>query len=712
MYYDDNPFQTTHWTHPTSAIIASAKKGCVYCRFVIDAIRYFEPDEFPVGISSFLSPSGGCSLRVDYTIKGAVGVQVYTPIDQEPAWPGITHGPELSPSPDSPQAFKFIQSCLLACNENHKNCSMPPPQSPTRLIDVQPQGLRPTHVRLVETRSPPPSRADLEAQRATATFPYIALSYCWGTGKTLTTKTDNFSALKAGFLLSSLPQTLQDAVIMTRKIGQRYIWIDALCIIQDSPTDWEVEASRMASVYQNAFLTIVAGTAAASDEGFLQRAHLSTTEFKKPFQAAWPPPTSTSRANNMSSQERQKQNKTILAARLAFSDLEHSHSRTRDKLQRIPNPWATRGWTFQEQLLSTRMLLFTGYELRWICPSASLCECTYLQQHQQEQSEEARMDPLARSIFPMPLTKKGVYDTWHDIVEEYTTRSLTYGTDRLPAVSGLARVVRERLSNIQTGSDDRPSSSKYLAGLWEGNLTMDLTWRARFVAGKDSTSHGNAPRSAGSEYIAPTFSWASVTNPVCCRLSQPEWTQRCIVEDADCVVVGANPLGRVKSGFVTLRGHLQKSILLDPYQGRGDLYYTEPPGWGERFKVDPDQLLEEFDVSLSSSCQDAGKQGQMERSVRRMRCWAFGSGPMGVENGTPPRRVRSGAEVYLFLLGQTPGSRINERVKLAVYFIVLGLSADHPGKFERVGCATGEVDEGKLEELLRLSSRKSVVAVV
>lgn len=403
------------------------------------------------------------------------------------------------------------------------------------------------------------------------------------------------------------------------------------------------------------FLTIVADTAAASDEGFLQRGHLSATEFKKPFYVAWPPLSSTGSnlaITNEKPKQDQKQKQPILAARLAFSDFEHSHSRTRDKLQRIPNPWATRGWTFQEQLL------FTGYELRWICPSASLCECTYLQQqHQQEQVDAARMDPLARSIFLiMLLIEKEVYDTWHDIVEEYTTRSLTYGTDRLPVVSGLARVVGERLGVIaaaKAGNNSKKPSSgssggRYLAGLWEGNLTMDLTWRAMFVASKNSTSTshenpatGSVSTKSESEYIAPTFSWASVTNPVCCRLSQPEWTPRCVVEDADCVVVGANPLGRVKSGFVTLRGHLMKSTLLDPNKGTGDLYYAEPPGWGERLKVYPDQLLEEFDVLLPPSCQDAGKQVGRERSVRGARCWPSGSssGTTGGKNGPPPQRA-------------------------------------------------------------------------
>ena len=152
-----------------------------------------------------------------------------------------------------------------------------------------------------------------------------------------------------------------------------------------------------------------------------------------------------------------------------------------------------------------------------------------------------------------------------------------------------------------------------------------------------------------------------------------------------------------------------KSTLLDPYGGKGDLYYTEPAGWEERFKVDPDTLLEEFDAPRG----EAGKQGQVERSVRRMRYWSS-SGSSGSEERNVPssQRAQAGAAVYLFLLGQTPGSRINERMKMAVYFIVLGLSADHPGKFERVGCATGGVDEDRLEEVIRLHSQECVITIV
>lgn len=90
----------------------------------------------------------------------------------------------------------------------------------------------------------------------------------------------------------------------------------------------------------------------------------------------------------------------------------------------------------------------------------------------------------------------------------------------------------------------------------------------------------------------------------------------------------------------------------------------------------------------------------------------LGQVPLGER--TAPRHGGHNLALWctLFLLGQTLGSMINGRVKLAVYFVVLRLSADHPGKFERVGCATGEVEEGKLEEFIRFSSRESVITVV
>ena len=68
-----------------------------------------------------------------------------------------------------------------------------------------------------------------------------------------------------------MSQNLQDAVVVTRLLGLRYLWIDSLCIIQDSKSDWEEEGSKMDQVYKNAYVTLAATSATTSHDGFLQR---------------------------------------------------------------------------------------------------------------------------------------------------------------------------------------------------------------------------------------------------------------------------------------------------------------------------------------------------------------------------------------------------------------------------------------------------------
>jgi hypothetical protein len=65
----------------------------------------------------------------------------------------------------------------------------------------------------------------------------------------------------------ALPLTFEDAIVATRRLGARYIWIDSLCIIQDDPADWERESSSMADVYRNATCNIAASAAHDSNGG-------------------------------------------------------------------------------------------------------------------------------------------------------------------------------------------------------------------------------------------------------------------------------------------------------------------------------------------------------------------------------------------------------------------------------------------------------------
>ena len=95
----------------------------------------------------------------------------------------------------------------------------------------------------------------------------MTLSHCWGTSRRLMATKETLKDLQGGVAVSSLPETFRDAIVITRRLGIRYLWIDYLCIIQDDPQDWEREASKMADVYRNSYLTISAAASADSSSG-------------------------------------------------------------------------------------------------------------------------------------------------------------------------------------------------------------------------------------------------------------------------------------------------------------------------------------------------------------------------------------------------------------------------------------------------------------
>jgi hypothetical protein len=175
-----------------------------------------------------------------------------------------------------PYVLEKMWAWVEACNNHHPDClqgARKVTQLPTRLLDLNslPKGtdfesvqgdpralLKNTAFRLVEN-SP-----GSEGQ-------YIALSYCWGKGLPFTTTSKNLQKHKenGGIAYIQLPETLRDAIFLVRYLGIRYLWADCLCIVQGDKADWEREASRMADVYSNAYLTIAATRASHCGEGFL-----------------------------------------------------------------------------------------------------------------------------------------------------------------------------------------------------------------------------------------------------------------------------------------------------------------------------------------------------------------------------------------------------------------------------------------------------------
>lgn len=163
--------------------------------------------------------------------------------------------PRLEPSLQ--QARKWLQDCL----ETHSKCrTLGITEPPTRLIDVGADG----------DLDPPflccPSKGDNNAVGSETSndlepvnYQYTALSYCWGKAGNIRTTSANIVARKIGIPWSEIPLTILDAILLTRWLGIRYIWIDALCIIQEGPDgDWSTESGKMADVYGNSYLTIAA----------------------------------------------------------------------------------------------------------------------------------------------------------------------------------------------------------------------------------------------------------------------------------------------------------------------------------------------------------------------------------------------------------------------------------------------------------------------
>ena len=179
---------------------------------------------------------------------------------------------------------------------------------------------------------------------------YVALSHCWGSlmesdaGKYARTLKDNVRSMQRRIPLSMLPQNFQDATFSVRKLQLRFLWIDALCIIQDDPEDWASEAARMNDVYGSAYLTIAATSAISSTDGFLQRPQDMTSDI--PYYA-------------------DTQSESVGRLFIAYRRMGGDQGSWFSKIETAR--WNTRGWTLQERLLSRRVLHFTPRKIFWEC---------------------------------------------------------------------------------------------------------------------------------------------------------------------------------------------------------------------------------------------------------------------------------------------------------------------------------------------------------
>lgn len=154
----------------------------------------------------------------------------------------------------SPAAFDRSRKWLQACG-SHPNCLPSQTFLPSRVIDVGEPGSPKVHL-----WEPVPEGTVAK---------YVSLSYCWGLSREFTTTRATMEERKSGITITDMPATYQDIVKLTRELGLRYLWVDALCICQDELEDWERESAKMLSIYNNSYLTVAATRSSDSSEGFL-----------------------------------------------------------------------------------------------------------------------------------------------------------------------------------------------------------------------------------------------------------------------------------------------------------------------------------------------------------------------------------------------------------------------------------------------------------
>ncbi|KAI1761084.1 HET-domain-containing protein [Hypoxylon sp. FL1150] len=585
--YSASRFESVYQIDCTCQFIKESKSsGCEFCGFLSEVIDLFIPDQtshedwMSLNLRKdspyiYFNPSKPGTTYGRTNFQGVVYIYQPTVSVSDQSKLEYAHIPVLPDikNPNSEESLEYLKTCLRICAETHNSCKQDLSLPPKRLLHIGVRG--DGSVRLYET--PDDFRES-----------YIALSYCWGKSNVLKTESTNIQSLSQGFHLTQLPVAIQDAAHITERLGLKYLWVDALCIIQDSKLDWEEQSAKMCSIYENAYLAVIASSSGAANVSFLDSSARPTT-----FQYRIP-----------------SKPDIILAARAECKNGHHFDSIAGIGNPVIPDPTLSRGWTLQESILPTRAISYSTEELQWHCRSIRSCEC----------QSKANVEQVASILSWKPQLE--TLKQWDTLVRFYTQRQLTYPEDKFPAISGISQVVHK-----QTGW-------QYLAGLWKDHLIHQLLWERDGFHPFFEVTETSVP----SKYRAPSFSWASIECPIItftAGLNAPEegatFSENARLLKSYILLSGADPFGRVEPGSsITMEGRLMQHVELRGPSEDGYATYD--------VLLCGRDLTFEADIQLESFC-FTGPNGQLQRSARRSATYDQGL-----------RKLESGTMVSVFLL--------------------------------------------------------------
>ncbi|KAF7957338.1 hypothetical protein EAE96_002924 [Botrytis aclada] len=411
---------------------------------------------------------------------------------------------ETDPDLGSKLNFDIARDWLKECLECHNCHSTNLPQLPTRVIDVTPSQTRIIHSNGI-------------------TANYIALSHCWGNPIPTSSTTATLPQYQNELPFDLLPANFRDAITITRELGVQYLWIDSLCIVQDSKHDWEQESQKMGTVYRDALVTIYAMSSNASTGGIIPN---------PAYQPVEKPSTTLAFTDD---------NGMEVTVRVEPADRDIYD----EDLHRLAesSPLSSRGWTFQEAVLSSRHIYYGKKQIYWGCTQGFHDLKGMLPGYRFPQ--EAHINRLLPFLHSSVQDNKMITDeerlillhSYRDIVWQYCQRDLTYDSDKLPAISGLSRLLQPAIGG------------NYLAGLWSCYLLDELCWIPEMKSGCVHIK----------PYRAPSWSWA-VTN------DRVKFHRDAIIEPKDRIAVlkvidyevipkvKNNPYGEKQSAYLIIEG--------------------------------------------------------------------------------------------------------------------------------------------------------------
>jgi hypothetical protein len=313
-------------------------------------------------------------------------------------------------------------------------------------------------------------------------MPYVTLSHRWGQPEPPKLTRASFQKFKSGVAQYALPRTFRDAIYVAIKVGVKYLWIDSLCIFQDSKEDWKYESQCMAGIYAGALFNISATSSENSQYGCIQSPVLPGLVPVLPHHRRDPEQTT-------------------------FTEL---HDATPLPVDITSSILSARGWVQQEWELAPATLHCTSKQLHWRCSESSFSE-TYPEgipygfdlqdQFQPKLALDERLFGLQSLIVSAvrgstEATCLNAINTWLHLVRKYSSRKLTKEDDRFIAIGGLKNAISECFNNS--------TLVQYHSGLWSQYLIEQLSWKSTEI---------NCHRRQINVAI-PTWSWASIEAPV------------------------------------------------------------------------------------------------------------------------------------------------------------------------------------------------------